>query len=153
VLDGLGADSIRYHWYSDNDEAKTPPLDPRWLDVGLKSEDLNLVHAAGRSGHPGATAFLTKLLDEEFKKKTSNTIDEILLTMTRLQHPGATDALLAAYEKFVLKAKDSYHYWYTRIIPLLPKAAIPALEAFLPKLKDRAADQWIEAIQELRNKK
>ena len=89
VLDGLGADSIRYHWYSDDDEEKPPPLDPRWLDVGLKTENLNLIHAAGRPGHPGAITFLSKLLGEEIKKKTSNVIDEILLTMTRLQHPGA----------------------------------------------------------------
>lgn len=154
VLDGLDADTftIRYGWYSD-DEEKPPPFDPRWLDVGLQAENLGLVHAAGRPGHPATIAFLTKRFDAELQKK-NNDIEEILLAMARFQHPGAADALMTAYEKFVVKAKGyTYDYWYYRVIPDLPKAAIPALEAFLPKLKDRAADQWIEAIQELRNRR
>lgn len=153
VRDGLDAVTTRDYWHSDDGEEKLPPLDPRWLDVGIQTENLRLVQAAGRPGHPGATAFLTKLFDVEFKKKTSNVSSGIVLAMARLQHPGAADALLAAYEKFVVKAKGYiYDYWYYRVIPELSKAAIPALEAFLPKLKDRAADQWIDAIQELRNK-
>jgi hypothetical protein len=61
--------------------------------------------------------------------------------------------LIAAYDKFVLNAKGyTYDYWYTRIIPELPRSAISTLEAFLPKLNDRAADNWLEAIQQLREK-
>jgi hypothetical protein len=34
----------------------------------------------------------------------------------------------------------------------LPKTVIPRLEALVPKLKDRAADQLVAAIQYLRDK-
>ena len=81
-------------------------------------------------------------------------MDDIVGTMARFDHSYATDALVAAYEKFDLKSKGTgyYHYWYYRVIPLLPKSAIPTLEALVPKLKGRDADLWLEAIQELRAK-
>jgi hypothetical protein len=154
VLGGLGAAGIPYYLPTSHDEqAKMPALDPRWLGVGLQAEHLGLVHAAGRPGHAGTIAFLSKRFDEDLKKKGSGNANDILLTMARLQHPGAADALIAAYDKFVLNAKGyTYDYWYTRIIPELPRSAISTLEAFLPKLNDRAADNWLEAIQQLREK-
>jgi hypothetical protein len=157
VLDGLGADHVPNYWpdaEDDNDEqGKMPALDPRWLDLGLKTEDLGLVHAACQPGHSGAHAFLSNRLAEELAKKTSTAIDDIVVTMIRFEHPGATDALIAAYEKFVLKVKGhAYTYWYESAIPTLPKSAIPQLEAFIPKVKSADADDWLTAIQKLRDK-
>lgn len=155
VLDGLDADYIPSYYLEDEDgEDKTPPLDPRWLDVGLKVEDLALVCAARRPGHRGACAFLSKLADAELKKKDSSSIDDIVQAMAQLEHPGATDALIASYEKFVLKKKGyAYTYWYDDAIIALPKSALPQLEAFVPKLKDDDKELWAEAIHKLRDKK
>lgn len=154
IFDGLDADHINFYWYpGENDDR--PPLDPRWLDVGVKAESLGLIHVAARPGHAGVNAYLTKLSDAELaRKKPGSDLDDLLTVMARVDHPGATDALLGIYEKFVIKVKSSgYAYWYTRIIPLLPKSVLPQLEAFVPKVKEDAADDWLSAIQELRDKK
>lgn len=161
ILDGLDADYIPSYWYDEEDEddedgpaEKDPDLDPRWLDLGLKLENIGLVHAARRPGHPAALAFLSKLLDAELKKKQSNTIDDLVQTMIRFEHPGAVDALFASYETFVLKKKGyTYSYWYDDAIRMLPKSAIPRVEAFAEKIKDDDKEQWAEAIQYLRDKK
>ena len=71
--------------------------------------------------------------------------------MIRLGHPKATDALIASYEMAIGQA-NAGAYWYCAMIPALPKSAVPRLEEVLPKLKDREADQWLAAIQELREK-
>jgi hypothetical protein len=71
--------------------------------------------------------------------------------MVHLGHPKATDALVAAYEKSIGKV-NANSYWYYNLIPGLPKSAIPRLEAVLPNLKDREADQWLAAIEQLRAK-
>ena len=74
-----------------------------------------------------------------------------LAAMVHLQHPKATGSLITAYEKTIGKP-SAPTYWFYHLIPQLPKSAIPALEAVTPKLKDRAADQWFDAIQALREK-
>jgi hypothetical protein len=158
VLDGLDADYIHSYWYDDDEDEdedeKRPALDPRWLDLALKLEALGLVFAAGRPGHAATNAFLSKLVDAELQKKTSNSIDDLVQVMARVEHPGTTDALIASYEKFVLKKKGyAYTYWYDDVIRVLPKSAIAQLEAFFPKLKDDDKDLWAEAIQRLRDKK
>ncbi len=38
------------------------------------------------------------------------------------------------------------------MVPLLPKSALPKLEAFVPKVREDTADAWLEAIHELREK-
>jgi hypothetical protein len=157
VLSGLDADYIDSYWYYDDeggDEHKPQPLDPRWLDLALKIEELGLVFAAGRPGHAATNAFLSKLLDAELQKKTSNTINDLVQVMARVEHPGAADAVIASYEKFVLKKKGYvYTYWYDEVISVLPKSAIPKLEAFLPTLRDVDKDLWADAVQRLRDKK
>lgn len=155
VLDGLDADYIPTYWYDDvNDDDKRPALDQRWLELGLRIEELSLVNAAARPGHKGAHAFLTKVVNGELKKKSSHTMDDIVATMARLDHPGAADALIASYEKFVMKKKGyTYSYWYDDVIPMLPKSALPQLEAFVPKLKDDDKELWADGIQRLRDKK
>jgi hypothetical protein len=160
ILDGLDADYIHSYWYDEDEDdgaggdEKTPPLDPRWLDLGVKIENLGLVFSAGRPGHAASDAFLSRLLDAELSKKSSNSIDDIVQVMARVEHPGVTEAVTASYEKFVLKKKGyAYTYWYDEVIPVLPKSAIPQLEAFCPKLKDDDKELWAEAIQKLRDKK
>jgi hypothetical protein len=151
VIGGLGGAYIGY-WRGGWDDDDSPPLDPRWLDLAVRVKHLGLVHATGRPGHPAAEAFLQAEFDAAFKKaKNQDDIRELVTVMVRLRHPRATDALLASYEKTIGKA-NPYTYWYYALVPELPKSAVPRLEAVLPKLKDREADRWLDAIQELRNK-
>ena len=108
------------------------------------------MRAVGWVGNPAAEAFVQGEFDTAFKKaKNQDQVREAVTVMVRLGHPKATDALIASYEKTIGQANA---YWYYPLIPGLPKSAIPRLEAVLPKLKDREADQWLAAIQQLREK-
>ena len=69
----------------------------------------------------------------------------------RLQHPKATDALIASFEKVIGKTNTNT-YWYYHLIPDLPKDAVPKLEALIPRVKDREQDRFVGVIQELRDK-
>lgn len=141
----------RRYWYYENDN----PLeyDPRWLDLAVKIQNVGLISAVGRPNHPGAEAFLKTDFDAKIKSvKDHDPIQVLVLTMARYQHPYATDALLAAVGKISGKNRHELYY-YTHMISILPKAAIPQLEAYVPSLKDGEADRWLEAIQELRDKK
>ena len=136
------------------DPAETAELDPRWLDLAVKMKHLGLVSALGRPGHAGAEAFLQAEFDEQFKKprRQLSDFDDLLSLMVYVKHPRATDNLLAAYERTIGKA-NAYTYWYYHLIPDLPKAALPRLEAVVPRLKGAELDRFVEAVQELRAKK
>jgi hypothetical protein len=149
IVKALHGDAIL--WYDDQDDFARS-LDPRWLDLAVRIKFLTLIHAVGRPGHPVAEAFIQSEFDAAMKKgKDADKIREVISVMIRLRHPKATDALIAAYEKSIGKV-NANSYWYYHLIPGLPKSAVPRLEEVLPKLKDREADQWLAAIQELREK-
>ncbi len=141
----------RNYWYWRN-ENRTE-FDPRWLDLAVKIQSVSLIHTVGRANHPATEAFLRAEFDAKIKTaKDHNPLQEIVFAMVRFQHPYATDALLAAVGK--ISGKNRYElYYYMRLISEMPKSAIPQLEAFVPTLKDGEADRWLEAIQELRDKK
>jgi hypothetical protein len=150
VVEMLGGDSVYSYVHRSGDR---PPPDPRWLDLAVTVGDLGLMHAAGRPGHPGAEAHLAAEFAAAFKKSaTSDRVREMLTVMVELRHPAAADSLLAVGEKLFGKGVV-YAFWMFRLIPDLPAAAIPRLEAFVPKLKGHNADQWLAAVAELRNKK
>jgi hypothetical protein len=150
VIDALGGDHI-YNW-SYHREIDSYPLDPRWLDLAVRLKHLRLVHAVGRPGHAGAEALLQEEFDAAVKKpRSQDQLRDVVAVMVRLRHPNAADALIAACEKSIGKAND-HSYWYRGLIPQLPKSAVPGLEAVVPRLKDREADQWLAAVQELRDK-
>jgi hypothetical protein len=129
------------------------PLDPRWLDLAVRLKHLELVRHCGRPGQPAAEAFLSTEFDDKFKKaKNQDAVEEVVSAMVALRHPRAADALLASYEKTIGKA-NAWTYWYYHLIPDLPKSALPRLEALVPRLKGTEADNLLEAIQELRDKK
>lgn len=153
VLDVIGDPYISWYWDEEQDEDAGPPLDPRWLDLALKLRNLGLVYAVRRPGHKGVEKFLQEEFDAQFKKvKQQDALDDLLTVMVHLKHPKAADNLLASYEKTIGKA-NQYTYWFHRLIPQLPKDALPKLEAVVPRLKGPEADQFVEAIQELRTKK
>jgi hypothetical protein len=152
VIESLDGDVV-HNAYDPNDPDDGPPLDPRWLDLAIRMKHVGLVSARARPGHAGAEAFLQAEFDEQLKKsKKVHELDDLVSLMVYLNHPRATDNLLAAYEKTIGKANPDT-YWFYHLIPRLPKAAIPRLEALLPRLKSPELDRMVEAIEELRSKK
>ena len=136
----------------DKDEAEhLKELDPRWLDIAVKQNQLNLVQALARPGHAAANALLSTAFAAELKKsKDLHDTGMILRTMVRVHHPESTDAMIAVLSKH---AKSAWGwYWIAPLIVELPKEAAPKLEALLPTLPDKAVDQLIGYVTELKNK-
>lgn len=129
-------------------------LDPRWLDVAVKQNQLNLVQALARPGHTVANAVLSTAFAASLKKskglKDLQDQGNTLRTMVRVNHPEATDALIS----FLSKHNDSHWgwYWIAPLIVELPKEAAPKLEALLPMLPDKTVDQLIGYVTELKSK-
>jgi hypothetical protein len=149
IIEEIGG---HYYYWSSRDESE-PPLDPRWLDVAVNLKNLSLVRQLGRPGHAGANKFLKESFDAILKKsKSLDECHEVVASMAFASHPDATDAFLAAFDKHSKKT-DYYGYWFARLIVDLPKEALPRIEALLPTLPDRVADNMIGYIQQLREKK
>lgn len=145
-----GALGGQYHYSATR--ATGPPLDPRWLDLAVAIKHLGLIQQLARPGHDGANAFLKETFDAVMKNsKSLDDCHEIVTSMVLAGHPDATEAFVAVFEKHATKA-DYYAYWYGRLIPDLPKSAVPRLEALVPTLSDRAADSLLDYVQQLRDK-
>lgn len=154
---GLLSDGWRYGYgygFTPFDRAepeRQKELDPRWLDLAVEQKLVNLVQALARPGHAPALALLSTAFDSELNKsKDLHDAGMILRTMVRVQHPEATDSLIAVLTKH---AKSAWGwYWIAPLIVELPKEAAPKLEALLPTLPDKAVDQLIGYVTELKNK-
>jgi hypothetical protein len=140
------------HWYTSRPTDVAPPLDPRWLDVAVRLEDLQLIGRLIRPGHAAANAYLSKTFAEQFKKaKQMHECHDVVSAMVRAAHPDATDAVIATLEKFGDKT-GYYGYYLGHLVADLPKSALPRLEALIPKLPDRVADSLLGFMQQLRDK-
>lgn len=129
------------------------PFDPRWLDRAVELGNLELVQALVRPGHAGTIAFLSKVFEERLKKGTdAHDVGGIIEAMLTAEHPGTTDALIGAIKKFSKGAHSWGIYWFTQLIPKMPKTALPALEELLPTLPEKTVDALMEAVTELKNK-
>ena len=131
-------------------------LDPRWLDLAVRLGRSDLVQALAVPGHAGASEFLTTLFRQGLGRAAKEyELSEVLETMIRVGHPGATDAVIEVIEKFA-RAKSTYgysgiSYWVGRLIPRLPRAeALPKLEALLPTLPEKMIDQLLDYVTELK---
>jgi hypothetical protein len=136
------------------DEKLTANLDPRWLDVAVAIENVELVRTLARPNHKQANALLETAFAEKSKKANDyHDALQILSTMVRVQHPAATDAFMVMLLK---NTKNASWGWYTYylgpLIPDLPKEALPRIEEALPKLPEKAIDQLIEHVQALKAK-
>ncbi|HTU90905.1 MAG TPA: HEAT repeat domain-containing protein [Gemmataceae bacterium] len=144
----------RGSWYRSPVElVEADKLDPQWLNLAVQLGRSDLVQSLAVPGHAGANALLNKLFREQLgKAEKEHELIEILDTMIRVGHPEATDAAIAMIKKC---AKPKYYYgyffWLGRLIPRLPKAeALPKLEALLPTLPEKAIDQLLGYVTELK---
>ncbi len=130
----------------------TANLDPRWLDLAVRQEQLDLVQALAVPGHAAANKLLSKAFDEQLKKaKEGYELGSLLRTMVRVQHPAATDAVIAAISKHAKGTHGYGVYWLGQLIPELPKESLPKLEAWLPTLPEKVIDQILDYVTELKN--
>ena len=155
LLDTMDDSSQYFSWHDDDDDPTVPeqPYDPRWLGHALGLGRLSLVHALAPAGHPEAQAFASTAFDAALKKaKSPEDVHEELIGLVKLKHPGAADAFFAALAKRGKKASYYHHYWYTAMVPRLPKEALPRLEEMVAAMPENEANHWLDAIQELRTR-
>ncbi len=153
----------RRGWYFDTQprdpEAFDLPatLDPQWLDLAVKLENIDLVETLAVSGNTKANDLLSK----HFKRWIAKSAGEpgepeifgILDAMIRVRHPEATDATIELIKKLAAATKHAYgFYGLGPMIPNLPKAeAVPKLEALLPTLPEKMIDQLLGYLTQLKN--
>jgi hypothetical protein len=129
-------------------------LDPRWLDLAIKLQRVDVVLALAVPGHAKANALLAKLFKQRLAKSAEDhELPDVLGTMVRVGHPELTDSVIELIRKRA-KAKYAYGFlhWVGYLIPRLPKAeAVPKLEALLPTLPEKMVDQLLGPIAELKN--
>jgi hypothetical protein len=142
-----------YEGHAADEEDLLKDLDARWLDVAVRQKHLELTCLLARPGHAAASKLLSEAFDELLKKsKDSNECGQILETIVRIQHPAATDSLIAAIEKHTKSGYNYGLYWLCQLIPQLPKEAIPKLEALLPTLPEKTIDQLVDYVTQLKSK-
>jgi hypothetical protein len=150
VLDALGE---QHYYYGSPVNRAATRLDPRWLDLAVETRNLPLIRQLIRPGHTAANAYLTQTFAATIKSaKHLHDCHEVVACMIFAHHPEATDAYVTALEKFGTKA-DYFGYWFGHLVVELPKSALPRLEALIPSLNDRVADNLLGYLQQLREKK
>jgi hypothetical protein len=130
-------------------------LDPRWLDAAMERDDLGLAMALARPKHKPSQEYLSRKFEELLQKKGEMDYFQthhVLDAMIRIEHPRTVEHFLAALEKLAGSKRHYYVYWLARIIPALPAAAAPKIEAMLPKMNDKVVDQIAPFLTELQTK-
>lgn len=144
----------RYH-FGDFSKANSDvkPLDPRWLDLAINLDRLELIFATAKEGDEKSNQALAKILDQATAKGKKGGVNEwmLLATLARVKHPRLTEVILAAIER---ESKETYShalYWFSRFLPILDKeVALPRLEGLIPKASKIAQDRLVDFIAELR---
>ena len=129
---------------------KPPELDPRWLDAAVDAGAVELVCDLARPGHDAANKFLA----ENLSGSAPHDEGQVLEAMIRVGHTGVVDAIIAGLKREAKSPSYSYYqvYWSMRLIPRLPASAAAKLEALLPTLPEKVADQLVDAVAALKDK-
>lgn len=178
IIEGIDSDYYAYDWFDEDEEddeepdeddgltwrqrmkaeqAKKAPYDPRWLDAAVALKNDGLVDALALPNHAGAIAFSKELFDTQMKKaKTPGDVQGALMTMLRVGHPDVADAFFAGVAKMGKKTPPYYLYWYANMLPKLPAAAIPRVEAtiaaFTKEVAESVGEDWHQKLTKLKAK-
>lgn len=145
--------STHYHaFYHDVGESiPRDAIDPRWLEIAVQQQILELAAALAVPKHEGLNALLQQAFDQHLKRAMAWEMHVILNTMLRVQHPAVTESVLAAVRKYASSSRFSV-YWIGQYIAQLPPEALPEVEALLATLPDRVVDQLVEYVAALKQR-
>ena len=137
---------------ADRDEFREQ-CDPKWLDLAVELQDFDLAMALARPDHPAALEFLAGGVEEMLKNvKLPYGFLNVLDAMVHLPHPAATDWVITAINKCAASSSIQGLYWLVRLIPDLPREAVPKLDAMLASAPDKVVDQLLDYVTQLKNK-
>lgn len=129
-------------------------IDPRWLDLAVKHENMELIYALARPGHSSAHKKLEAELKKRLKaKKVDYQLMDVVSAIVRSRHPDTADLLIETIRSASKRGTSYYTYALAHFIPALDKSALPKLEALLSELPDGEADRYVMAVAELKNRR
>ncbi len=131
-------------------------LSKKWLklaiDKGLDGVVLNLARLDTELAFPALSAMFERLIKSKLGSVEYWRLHAATSIMIDLGHPGSVDAMLAIIKR-LSESSSYYGTWILNKINDLPPAeAIPKLEALLPSLKDKIADEVINHIYTLKHR-
>lgn len=135
--------------------AAAAKLDPRWLDAAVTAGELDLAINLQRPKHAAFNKYLSQELAAYLKKRDAQwEASHVLGAMIDVQHPDTVSAFVETLQKYLGSKGRTYYYtyWIGRLIPNLPAEAIAPLEELIPTLPEKAADDLIPQIAELKTK-
>lgn len=153
--------SIYHYWYdlinSEREQEvvrNRDKVDPRWLDLAVKHENMELVYALARPDHKPAHKVLEAELKKRLKmKRIDYHLMDVMLAIIRSRHPNSADLIIETIRDTSKRGAGYYSYSLTRLIPALDKSALPKLEQLLSEIPDGEADRYVMAVAELKNRR
>ncbi|MBA2113654.1 hypothetical protein [Bremerella alba] len=153
--------SIYHYWYETVDKEREQELaqkrdqvDPRWLDLAVKHNNMELIFALARPDHGMAHKAIEAELKKRLKmKRVDYHLMDVLLAIIRSKHPDTVDLIIEAIRSTSKRSMGYYSYGIARLIPALDKNAVPKLELLLGELPDTEADRYVLAVAELKNRR
>lgn len=143
--------------YSVEDEDLNPvEWDPRWLEAAIKYNHPLIVGCLARPGHKECIHYLLNLADGKQKagpiRPSAGYAGMVISSLVRCQYPKVTDVFLDLVSK---KLKGAKHIDYEttlllRNVRFLPASELPRLDEFATKLDEKFVDDFLEALQPLR---
>jgi hypothetical protein len=128
------------------------PLDARWLDLAISVESGELVMALTEPEHEAGNEFLSRIFKTTLTKSAQYHEEYVLSAMVRVKHPEAADALIATIKKHVGRGHLYALHWIYKLIPDLPGDDLPKFEALLPTLPEKALNELLEFVTQLKLK-
>jgi hypothetical protein len=121
-------------------------LDPRWIDMAIERQHVELAASLAFPGH----AALDQFLLHSFAQKDANR-GMLLAAMVRAKHPAATDCAIALIQQLAAESRPRLG-WLTHSIAKLSKAAAGELEALIPTLPEKLGDDVLQCVIELKQR-
>jgi hypothetical protein len=142
VLSSVEPDSPEGSWLKDI------KWDPRWLEAAIKADHPVIVCCLARPGHKAAIDYLLKAA----QSKKDSQPGLVIQALARCQYPKVSDFFL---ELVIRHTKNARYLDYEAMVLFesaqhLPPADLPKLEAAVPKLDEKFADHYLQALAPLR---
>lgn len=144
----LGSPNSQPYWDLDDhgeliESPPLRPLDPRWLDIAVETEDLSMMNGVAHPNHPRANAFLSR----EWSRLGTTRPRDVLPAIMLANHPDVVGCIVSAMT--ANETPDSLQMtantieFHTKDLPL---DTLIAFEKSLPSLPKKFAMQFRDAI-------
>ncbi|QDS99212.1 hypothetical protein [Adhaeretor mobilis] len=128
--------------------------DPRWIDLAIETEDVEVVCRLANAKHKTAGDFLVSWVQSRGHKLDGWESTHALEKLIEMKHKQAPELLLATIIAASKKKNNHYgiSYWLFPLISKLPKSATKKVESALEGLSESYIDQITPHLVTLKQK-